>query len=291
MNKKYLIIFLALIFSWPIASQAVLFSWTDSQSTLAINTDIEIALLVDPQGQNINALEGEIKLVPGLDLVDILDNKSIVSFWVEAPKLEKNSIYFSGIVPGGFTDKKELLTLKLRASSDLRADMILANVQAFLNDGLGSKASVELEAYTINFVANQAVVSTPPIIIDQEMPEDFTPIISRLDLIEENTFFLIFATKDKNSGIDYYEVREAWGRYEKATSPYRIKNQKLDGDIFIKAVDKAGNERVVKVLAFYPKAWYKKYEFYAIIITALIIFWLAYKYKRTHARKANKNKK
>ncbi|MFA6336692.1 MAG: hypothetical protein WCX23_01810 [Candidatus Paceibacterota bacterium] len=100
------------------------------------------------------------------------------------------------------------------------------------------------------------------IMADTVPPEDFFPQIGRDEFISEGKYFVSFAAKDKTSGVDYYEASEIddWGIFDfininkknlvwrKASSPYLLADQSLKSKILIKAVDKAGNERIAKVV-------------------------------------------
>ncbi len=85
----------------------------------------------------------------------------------------------------------------------------------------------------------------------------------------DGQYFIIFDAQDKQTGIDHYEVLESEpgaesagesGRsdlirrfikgktpqWKVAQSPYLLEDQKLQSEVHVKAVDKAGNERTVK---------------------------------------------
>lgn len=51
-------------------------------------------------------------------------------------------------------------------------------------------------------------------------------------------------SNDKQTGIDYYEVKEGEGNWVKTESPYLLKDQARQSVIQVKAVDKASNERI-----------------------------------------------
>ena len=90
-------------------------------------------------------------------------------------------------------------------------------------------------------------------IIDTDPPEDFTPFVASDPTIFDRKFFLVFSATDKGVGIDHYEVREGfWSEYERAESPYLLKDQSLGKFISIKAIDKYGNKRLVEIKAQNP---------------------------------------
>ena len=95
-------------------------------------------------------------------------------------------------------------------------------------------------------------------IVDKESPESFVPEIAIDTFLFDKKWFLVFTTQDKGSGIDYYEVKETrWSiiniisKWNYAESPYILKDQQLKSCIFVKAFDKAGNEKVVMIHAGY----------------------------------------
>lgn len=70
--------------------------------------------------------------------------------------------------------------------------------------------------------------------------------------IFDGKYFLVFATQDKGSGISHYEVCEGGKRKcAIAESPYLLQNQKLNQKIFVKAVDKNGNEYIYDFVRTY----------------------------------------
>ncbi|MDO8558763.1 MAG: cohesin domain-containing protein [bacterium] len=80
--------------------------------------------------------------------------------------------------------------------------------------------------------------------IDSSPPESFQLEVAKI----KNENYLIFMSSDNISGIDYYEVKEGDGEWQKARSPYLLKNQKLGEKILAKAVDMSGNEKMAEYL-------------------------------------------
>jgi len=91
------------------------------------------------------------------------------------------------------------------------------------------------------------------ILQDKTPPEPFEILIGQDSSVYEGKYFATFMATDATSGIDHYEIREntpigtlrGAGKWKVVESPYPLQNQKLRSIIKIKAVDKAGNERVV----------------------------------------------
>lgn len=291
--RKYIFIILLFIFCCPQFSQALVLNINSKSNVLPTGQKVEISISLDTQNVDINALEGDLLLPSGISVVDVLDASEVISFWLEKPASKDNKIHFSGMTPGGFKGQGILFRALVIADKNQKADFSLANLQVLLNDGQGTATVADSNILTVDFVSEAAssYEAVEVTVSDHEMPESFTPIISRLDQIEPGIFFLVFDTQDKGTGIDHYEVREGWRLYESAESPYRLKNQKLNDDIYVKVFDKAGNQRVVKVLAFNAKYWYEKIEFYGIILLVIFVYFILRKKLQPNAiRNTNKKK-
>jgi len=74
--------------------------------------------------------------------------------------------------------------------------------------------------------------------------------IQRDPAIFDGKYFIVFYTTDKETGVDYYMVKEGEREWKIAKSPYLLENQNLDEEIKVKAVDRAGNETIA---TFYPE--------------------------------------
>jgi len=111
--------------------------------------------------------------------------------------------------------------------------------------------------------------------IDTTLPEEFKPEIGRDPTIFEGKYFLSFATTDKTSGVDYYEVKEGKRDFKKVKSPYLLEDQSLKSKIVVKAIDKAGNEKIAQIIP--PKKSFPYWIIPIIFILTVIIGWIIYK--------------
>jgi len=281
MKDVILKILLAVFFvSLPLSGKASVLYFDSQDYQLSVEGSLRADLLVDTQDKLVNAFEGIIVYRPDLlKLVDIKENNSIIDFWLVQPSADDNQgfVKFSGIIPGGYKGNRgQLFSLYFIAQKVGDSSLTIDKPKILLNDGLGTQDVLDVKFSSIKLVEQGLIPELKTVEIkDDEIPEDFWPIITQVPDIAGDKFVLLFSTKDKASGVDYYQVKEGWGMYKKASSPYVIKNQKLDVDIYVKAVDKNGNERVVKVAAKYPKSWYEKINFSVIIILILAIVLVA----------------
>ncbi|MEM5812030.1 MAG: hypothetical protein QXG91_04825 [Candidatus Aenigmatarchaeota archaeon] len=188
-----------------------------------------------------------------------------------------NVLQFSGVSIGGYVGKKGfLINLIFDAKGDKALVEILPSSKVLLNDGLGTEARLKTEKKIFKI----SELKTPEALVDNYPPESFRIYIYKDKKIFNGKYFITFQTTDKQTGIAYYEVAEKQSlskpnikdlNFEKADSPYLLKDQTLRSYIFVKAVDKSGNERIEylkpqKLLAFD--------EILNILIFVIIIFFL-----------------
>jgi len=125
------------------------------------------------------------------------------------------------------------------------------------------------------------------------------PNIAKDEALFDGKWFVVFATQDKASGIDHYEIREnrQWTTFEDllpfvkyfrrhswvmAESPHVLRDQELRSFVFLKAVDKAGNERIIQIAPHHPLAWYENYAILVILTGAAIISLIWIRNKKRH---------
>ena len=257
----------------------------------APNTEIklnglwEVSLWLDTAGEQINAIEGILNFpVDKLELKDIKTGNSLVNFWVEEPSLiSSGQIQFSGIVPGGYSGKAQIFKVIFQTKSEGAGTLDIKDARLLLNDGLGT--ATDFSSQSFSFAISKEATATEVVVVDltdTEAPETFTPIITKIPEIAGDNYILIFSTQDKGTGIDHYEIKEGYRLSVEAMSPYILKNQKLDKEIVVKAIDRAGNERKVVIAPLYPAKWYENYWIFAIIISVLIIYFFGkYQWKKS----------
>lgn len=236
----------------------------------------------------LNAIEGKINFPIGLlELQNVEDGNSIINFWLERPTAGKTGeITFSGITPGGYKGNQGLIfSMTFLVKQEGVGIFEVHDARVLRNDGKGTEA--KLQTFSSKFVISRKTtdVQIPVVEIkDVDLPESFVPEIARDPNILDDKWFLVFATQDKASGIDFYEVKESRQRlfsifksWMPAESPYVLNDQELHSYIFIKAVDKGGNERVITLPPQKPLAWYENYENWIMIIVGVLAILLATK--------------
>jgi|SRR3989344_1874919 len=215
--------------------------------------------------EDINALEGILVLPESMNVREIQTGNSVILIWVEEPHQTGNIITFAGITPGGFTGMYPIFTVSGEFDARDLEWVQFESVNALKNDGSGMSVPVKMS------------LSPAELKTDAEPPEDFTPVITSDPNIFDGKYFLVFATQDKASGIDHYEVREGrWGWFREAESPYLLKHQQLNRDVYIKAIDNIGNERVSILPARVHRKWWGESGLFVILIV-IVLFVIVYK--------------
>ena len=245
---------------------------TTDQSEVSISQLFSVKVSLLPGGESINAIAGEITLPEFLDLKQIEDGGSIISFWIERPAVRDGKVTFSGIVPGGFTgDKGSVFSLDLTVKTSGKVVLSVQKLKVLRNDGQGSELAVKTPMVSI--MINKTKVETGLLSVDNIKPEPFQPLLSRDPSLFNGDWFLAFMAQDKQSGIDHYEVRErennqSWIITE---SPYPLRDQSLRGTIDVRAVDRAGNIQSATVIL---RPWYGVWIYGGILILiSIFILW------------------
>ena len=129
----------------------------------------------------------------------------------------------------------------------------------------------------------QKEVSRFRAMIDATSPEEFKPEIGKAPAVFEGKYFLSFVTQDRMSGVAHYEVAELrrtllGGTEEKkewkvGESPYLLEDQSLRSVIKVKAVDKAGNERIEEIVPPYKVTWKDIIPWIILVIIIGLVIW------------------
>lgn len=230
----------------------------------------------------LNAVEGKIHFSTDLlELQDVADGDSIINFWIDRPTaVAAGAVSFSGITPGGFTGERgHLFSLGFLIKREGSGVFKITAARALRNDGAGTAA--DLQTFDAPFVVSKKTAGLPAPVPETKPaappPEPFRPQISRDRGVFDGQWFAVFATQDKTSGIDHYEIKESrlgifsiFQGWTTANSPALLKDQDLRSRIFIKAIDKAGKIRVEELPPRNPLPWYENVEIWSIVVVGLV---------------------
>jgi len=287
-------IFVLLFCITNIATAAVLYLEPSSGTYHQDNTFL-VEIRLDTQGEYINTVEAN--LIFSSDILEVRDlsqGNSVLTLWVKEPSVTEDSpllglISFIGGVPGGYQGKDGLLLKIVFQAKEVSGGLSSAKVEfldscrVLLNDGLGTRAKLTTKGTVFTILPEKLEISKnewqEEISKDKSSPQPFKIEISRDLSIFDGKYFIIFSTTDKETGIDHYEVKEGEKDWEKANSPHVLENQKLTADVWVKAIDKAGNEWMETLKA--PNSVKIRWEIYVVLgltlIGVIIITWMILK--------------
>ena len=253
----YFAIFVFVFFNLPSEVFAARLFLETTSKVVGVGQELEVTLYLDSEGETINALEGKVHIPSFMSVEEIRDGNSFISFWSERPQVDSNNIIvFSGVIPGGWQGTRGFLFSFIGEIKKSGSDVVtLSNVLVLLHDGEGTAAATTLESLTLSVDETTPLTVFPQREDDSEPPEPFTPFLTQDPDVFLGDYFLVFATQDKNSGIDHYEVLETRkklrderkGNWRIAKSPYRLNDQSLRSFVYIRAIDRAGNIQVTLV--------------------------------------------
>lgn len=208
---------------------------------------------VNTEGQYINTIQATIQWpTEMLELINFNLGNSILTLQPEKASINKEQglAFFVGGVPGGYFGTRGLVArAAFRALKEGEGKLkFLDDAIILLNDGLGTKAKVKVKEVNIIVLFGKPELARDQwgqeMDADKILPELFKPQIAQDPNIFEGKYSLVFSTVDKQTGVDYYEVKEGGGDWVRAESPYLLIDQSRQSVIQVRAVDKAGNERI-----------------------------------------------
>lgn len=191
--------------------------------------------------------------------VDFSRGGSLFTLWVADPVLdtEKGEVVFEGGIPGGYCGRIQgdpalsnllgkIIFTVVGASAPEAAIMPSLESELFISDGLGTKVPLEVSGAKVTVLSESIGAANAWI---EEITSDTTPpdlFVVRVESTEgvfRGDYYAVFSTVDKQSGINHYEIFER-GVWKRVESPYRLKDQRIAEPIQVRAIDKAGNERI-----------------------------------------------
>ena len=285
-NKK--IYLLILIFGAVLLPHSVFASivYIDTNhSEFFVGDTILFSVRVNSENKDINTVEGEVLLnnaTNTVSLTGINTGGSQFSLWPTKPIPSENNtnISFVGGSPGGFISKDAIvfnIVLKLQEIGEITLSP--NNIGVYLNDGKGTKDAVSVKNLIINVLPKKSDAQSTDdwntvLSNDKKAPESFEITMGKDPSIFDNRYFISFFTTDAESGVAYYEVKEGERDFARTESPYLLQDQSLQNSIKIKAIDKAGNERLATLQPLRKQTNYQNLLFWSIIIIALVFLYL-----------------
>lgn len=261
------------------ASAAVLYIDPDA-GTVSPDHMFAVNIRVDEQGQCLNVFDVTLRYpTDSVEAVTVSRGRSIMSLWAEEPTVDKGKgeVSFVGGIPGGYCGRvpgdpnltNVLVTVVFQPKNrGISAEEVAISFDrsssVILSDGSGTLADTEFidAVYEVGDVATVHAEEW----LDIQREDDRPPLPFKIELLKdgslpEDRYYIFFSTTDKGSGLSYYEVKEEdidregfirgsdkEARFERANSPYVLKDQTLNSVISVRAVDSAGNERIERLI-------------------------------------------
>lgn len=291
-KKIYITFALAAVFLPRSVFASTVYISTD-RSDFYVGDSIIFTLRVDSENKKINSIDGGVVLdypTESVSLVDINTAGSGFSLWPTKPlpSLNNTSISFAGGYPGGFTSKDAIVfnaVLKLQKTGTVTLSP--NNIGVYLHDGKGTKDGVNIKNLAINVLPKTSDAEptndwSTVIASDKTAPQSFEVTRGKDPFIFGNQHFISFFTTDLASGVAYYEAQEGDRGFTRAESPYLLQDQSLASIIQVKAVDKAGNEKIEKLMPPLAALFNKNILFWIFILLVVValVYVLWRKFKR-----------
>lgn len=253
MKKVLLLLCIAnFVFSIPTAHAARLLL-DAPETTVGTGQQMEVRIVIDSEGADINAVGGSILIPSFIRIDEVRDGNSLITLWAERPEVSERTVSFAGIIPGGWNGiDGTLFSVLITAETEGAGALRTRNVQVLAHDGKGTEVPVTPSTLGIAVRGGIPLKDLVTIPVDTEPPLPFTPVIGTDPSVFEGDTFVVFATTDEGSGINYYEIYESKRKlrdperreWERAESPHRLSNQEREHYVYVRAIDRADNVRV-----------------------------------------------
>lgn len=240
-----------------------------------------VDIRVDNQDECVNVMEVSLRYPQEhIKATLVSRGRSILTLWQTKPRIDQDrgEVYFVGGIPGGYCGRipgdpeltNVLATVVFQpVESNIIAEEIWLDFdptrsKVLLSDNLGTDAEAEFVGgrYGVGPVGTIDASEWSEVLqVDQTPPEMFDVELTQDPSVFDGRYYIVFSTVDKGSGISHYQVKEedldrpGYVRgedretvFKRADSPYVLEDQSLNSLITVRAVDKAGNERSVRLL-------------------------------------------
>lgn len=300
-GKKCLIVgmvFAVGFFFLPFAVKAATTVYFDLENPMIYEGDTFMAeIKISSSDKSINVIDGTILYDNNkLEVKEVSTGGSLFTLWPKPPVFSNNkgNLSFVGGISGGFQGEKgEVLKIIFLAKNEGEAQIdFLDGFSVFLNDGKGTSINPWLRPLSLNISKRPTEIPAKDewqILIesDKTPPEPFEITLGKDLSIFNNQYFISFFTADKESGIDHYEIQEGTEPFTIGDTQYLLKDQKLRSAIRVKAIDKAGNERIAELAPILPRHFYQTVWFWLALILTIILVFIVVRVIRAIIKKKN----
>jgi len=251
-------------------SAAVLY--ISAPDSVAVGEKLQIRVMLDPEGADINAVEGVTQIFGLEDSIvfdGLRDGRSFVDLWIVRPQLADAEIKFAGIIKAGFSGPSgEIFSADFIAKEEGVAAFDFSGMRALANDGAASPVGLNQEpAKTTIVISENPVLGKDGPDIDNNPPFEFEASVTKSDSIMGGKYFVALNARDDDSGIAGFQIMEikpfgAWPlaakkpEWRDCQSPCALEDQSLGSAIYAKASDRAGNHKIIFIAPSKKLAWF-----------------------------------
>src|SRR3989344_6649088 len=189
-------------------------------ATYKVGEGFTLVLLLDTEGQPINAIDISIQVPKLLKIKNISKSGSVIQLWVNEPSFSGDIINLIGGVPGGTTTSKGIIAkITFEAAAIGEGNIAFKpGSLVLLNDGQGTQLDLKTAGGPVfNIVPKPKEIPKKKELEpqpefketkDNKKPEGFSVLTGEDSRIFSGQKFISFFTTDKDSGVDRYEVKE-----------------------------------------------------------------------------------
>lgn len=256
---RYAVFLACIVLFGPLTSDAARLYIDPPEATYGPGDTFIASVRLDNAQECINAAHVEVLYpVASLRAVDFSRGSSIFSLWAEEPAIDTATgvVRFSGGVPGGYCGRipgdpvisnvlGKIIFTVIAAPAPSAEIMPSSNSSVYLNDGEGTKSSLEVQGAVITLSPTPMGGENPwlqEVGADDIPPDPFALEVQSTRGLFAGRYYIVFSTVDKQSGLSHYELYER-GAWKRVTSPHQLRDQSPE-TISLRAIDKAGNERL-----------------------------------------------
>ncbi len=284
-SKRLLPLFCIMVFAVPALTHAASLYIDPISSSVLKGDTVTVAVRLDTdEGECVNTVDAVLSYSSSIQAIDVSRGQSILSLWVEEPTIKESehTITFAGGIPNGYCGRipGDPSLTNIVAELVFRSpgfsvggggnnQQALVNFEpatrVLLNDGTGEDAPLRTIGGSIDLLQQVGTSTTDEwrdVVADDAIPpQPFSIELVQNPEVFEGAYYVVFNTTDKQSGIDHYEAIEEsradlytfrWGRVDapwvEVKSPYVLNDQSLRSVIRVRAIDKAGNERITVLI-------------------------------------------
>jgi hypothetical protein len=291
-KKIILFTFVCVLFFAPKVHASTL-TLAPSKNSVGLGEQFYVDVMLDPQNVSLNGIEGSVTFAENnVSFVRAETGQSLINFWIEQPKLNGNTISFSGVIPGGFdgvidpfNPQNKLPGLMVRlifeSTQPGTETFSSASTSVTQNDGLGTLLSIP----NVNTIVNITNIPNPFVYKNtNDVAPQIQAYVTRDPNLFNNKYTLIFSATDSGTGIKDVMIKEGNRDWKEITSPYLLEDQGRHSVIALEAVNYSG-ATIITIINPLPYKLFSPANILLFILFIFIIFFIVKKIYESRKRK------